>query len=198
MQKKIIIPVIIIFLLLLLCGSYLLIKFIKDRSAEQEDSKVKETNGLDSSTIDIEITSSAFTNNSPIPSKYTCEGEDINPPLEISNVPEGTISLALVIDDPNAPAGSWIHWIVWNINPNTEEILENSTPEGSVVGKNSWNRNSYGGPCPPVGEHQYIFKIYALDTRLDIDESKGIDGFEDAIGDHVLAFKGLMGTYTTP
>ena len=109
--------------------------------------------------------SSVFSNNETIPKKYTCDGDDINPELAIKGVPEEAKSLVLIMDDPDAPVGTWDHWIVFNI-PVTAKIEENSIP--GTEGVNSFRRQSYGGPCPPSGTHRYFFKFYALDTELDL------------------------------
>jgi len=114
----------------------------------------------------LRLTSSAFDHNGDIPAKYTCQGDDINPPLKISSVPDGTTSLVLVVDDPDAPVGVWDHWIVWNIAAETASISENSIPQGAVQGANSWGRNDYGGPCPPTGTHRYRFSLYAISDAL--------------------------------
>ncbi len=119
----------------------------------------------------MQLTSPAFQPNQSILSKYTCDGENINPPLQISEVPEEAKSLALVVDDPDAPMGTFDHWVMWNISPETTTIEEAKVPEGAVQGKNNFGNNSYGGPCPPSGTHHYHFKVYALDTQLELDPS---------------------------
>ena len=113
----------------------------------------------------FKVSSSAFENNTHIPRKYTCDGADINPPLKIENVPPGARSLALIVDDPDAPGGVWVHWVAWNIDPSIAEIKENSLPKGSIQGQNDFRRQGYGGPCPPA-THRYFFKLYALDAGL--------------------------------
>lgn len=139
---------------------------------------------------------SVFEHNSVISPKYTCDGEDVNPPLKISEIPEGTASLALIVDDPDAPAGTWVHWVVFNIDPKTTRIEENSVPENSIQGVNSFNKNDYGGPCPPSGTHRYFFKIYALDTPLNLDSSAGKSDVEAAMQGHILASAELVGLYS--
>ena len=109
----------------------------------------------------MQITSQAFSNNRSIPQKYTCEGDDVNPPLAIQNISEKTKSLALIVDDPDAPGGMWVHWVVFNIKV-TDTIDEDSVP--GTKGINDFRKKDYGGPCPPSGTHHYYFKIYALDT----------------------------------
>jgi Raf kinase inhibitor-like YbhB/YbcL family protein len=114
------------------------------------------------------IWSPAFENNGQIPAKYTCDGANVNPPMKIENVPREAKSFALFFDDVDAPRGSYVHWIVWNIDPGIKEIRENSVPEGAVQGLNDFKKNNYGGPCPPRRAHRYVFKIYALDAQLNL------------------------------
>jgi len=140
----------------------------------------------------LKITSPAFENNGLIPSKYTCDGQDINPPLRIEGIPEGTQTLALVLDDPDAPMGTWDHWIVWNIPP-TSKIEENSVP--GTEGMNSFRRQSYGGPCPPGGTHRYFLKAYALDTKLALNPNSKKKDVEKAMQGHILAQGELVGLY---
>lgn len=144
---------------------------------------------------DLSITSPAFEHNTSIPGRYTCDGRDISPPLLIESVPNGTESLALIMDDPDAPVGIWVHWILWNIPPHTREIKENRPPSGTVLGLNNWNRISYGGPCPPYGTHRYYFKLYALDTTLNLAPASTRADLERAMQGHILAQGELMGTY---
>ncbi len=140
----------------------------------------------------LKVTSPAFEQNGDIPAKYTCDGEDVNPPLRLESVPQNTKSITLIIDDPDAPMGTWVHWVVWNI-PSTEMIQENSIP--GVEGMNDFQRNSYGGPCPPSGVHRYVFKAYALDTRLDLPASSRKRDVEKAMEGHILAKGELVGRY---
>ncbi len=140
----------------------------------------------------MKITSPAFTHNAMIPQKYTCQGKDISPPLAISNIPEGAVSLALVIDDPDAPGRTWDHWIIWNIKP-TGEIKEDSAP--GTQGKNSWGRQDYGGPCPPSGTHRYFFKLYAIDTEMDLPAGATKATLEAAMKGHILEQAELIGLY---
>ncbi|TFF84411.1 YbhB/YbcL family Raf kinase inhibitor-like protein, partial [Candidatus Heimdallarchaeota archaeon] len=121
---------------------------------------------------DFKLSSPVFKHNGSIPKKYTCQGEDISPPLKIANIPDKTKSLVLIVDDPDAPVGTWIHWLAWDIDPKITNIEEASTPKGATIGKNSWGKNEYGGPCPPKGEHRYFFKLYALDKTLNINSRK--------------------------
>lgn len=140
------------------------------------------------------IKSSAFENNTPIPRKYTCDGEDVNPPLAFDGVPRAASSLALVVDDPDAPSGPWTHWVVWDIPATTSTIATGQDPAG-VVGENSWHRNAYGGPCPPRGEHRYRFTLYALDTTMELAPDAGPGELGRAMKGHVLATAQLVGRY---
>jgi len=144
---------------------------------------------------ELKLTSPVFENNGKIPGKYTCQGDDINPRLDISGVPSDAKSLVLIMDDPDAPAGVWDHWILFNM-PVVSKIEENSVPSGAVQGKNSWGKNEYGGPCPPSGEHRYVFKLYALDITLDLDFSADKKDVEKAIEEHILAQTKLVGLYS--
>ena len=140
----------------------------------------------------LAVSSPVFKNNGTIPSKYTCDGVNINPPLFIEHVPAGAKSLALIVDDPDAPAGIWVHWVLWNIHPETKEIRENSVPNGAQQGMNDFRKRSYGGPCPPSGTHSYIFIIYALNTE----HLEGVNkrNFFDKVEEHILdkaVLKGL-------
>ncbi len=129
------------------------------------------------------VTSPAFENNKSIPRMYTCDGEDVNPPLNIKALPEGTKSLVVIVDDPDAPMGTWEHWNVWNIAP-TNKINENSIP--GTEGLNDFGKHSYGGPCPPSGVHRYFFKVYALDTELSLPINSRKKDIEKALSKHVL------------
>jgi len=146
---------------------------------------VKTDNGL-------KIRSVAFSHGGYIPPRYTCEGENVNPPLEISDIPENTKTLALTVEDPDAPRGVYDHWIAWNIPPN-EAIEENSRP--GISGKNSFGNTGYGGPCPPSGSHRYFFKVYALDSDLNIQAGSDKKTLQEAMKDHVLGSGELMGQY---
>lgn len=142
---------------------------------------------------ELRISSPAFKMNGEIPIKYTCDGADINPPLLIEGIPEGTQSLVLIVDDPDAPGGTWDHWIVWNI-PLVETIEEDSVP--GTEGLNDFKKHSYGGPCPPSGTHRYFFKVYALDTTLDLPTTITKTNVEQAMVGHILAKGELIGLYT--
>jgi Raf kinase inhibitor-like YbhB/YbcL family protein len=141
---------------------------------------------------ELSVKSEAFQNNQRIPFKYTCDGEGINPPLKINGVPSETKSLVLILEDPDAPSGRFTHWLVWNISPQGE-IFENSLP--GVQGTNSSGRTSFAKPCPPSGTHRYIFKAYALDTELNLDEGSSRQDLERAMQNHVIAKGELTGLY---
>ena len=143
----------------------------------------------------MKIQSAAFEHNQSIPRKFTCDGDNVNPPLAFSGVPEGTKGLALIMDDPDAPRGLWVHWTVWNILPQTTEILENSRFEGAIEGTTSFGKPGYGGPCPPDREHRYFFKLYALDTVLSLDKSSTKEELERAMEGHILSRTELIGLY---
>ncbi len=143
----------------------------------------------------MEITSPVFTNNQSIPNKYTCEGDGVNPPLEFKNVPKEAASLALIVDDPDAPSGTWVHWTLWNIDPTTTAILENSIPFKAIAGQTSSGQNVYGGPCPPSGTHRYFFKLYALDAKLSLSSFSLKEDLEKAMAGHMISQAELVGLY---
>jgi Raf kinase inhibitor-like YbhB/YbcL family protein len=140
----------------------------------------------------LTVQSSAFKNDGKIPTQYSCEGKGINPPLTITGIPTATVSLALIVDDPDAPNGTFDHWVMWNIPP-TGKIDENSAP--GVQGKNGRSENKYTGPCPPSGIHHYYFKVYALDTKLSLPMSTDKKALMEAMIGHTLAKGELVGTY---
>ena len=141
---------------------------------------------------ELTVSSPVFENNGLIPAKYTCDGDDINPPLRIEGIPKETVSLTLIVDDPDAPRGTWVHWVVWDIPP-TERIEENSVP--GTEGLNDSRRRTYGGPCPPSGTHRYFFKVYALDNRLNLRPDSRKADVERAMGTHVIAKGEIVGLY---
>ena len=140
------------------------------------------------------LTSTAFADGGTIPEIYTCDGSNISPPLEFSNIPEGTESLALVVNDPEAPSGNWVHWAVWNIPTSTVGLHAGEKLSGAIQGLTSFGRNGYGGPCPPEGEHQYFFNLYALDTTLNLQAVYGIK-LEKTIESHIIQKAELIGKY---
>ncbi len=148
----------------------------------------------------MKILSSAFQHEGMIPVKYTCKGEDISPPLKWENAPAGTRSFALICDDPDAPVGTWDHWLVFNIPSSDTELKEGipAQPElanGARHGSNSWGRNDYGGPCPPFGTHRYFFKLYALDILLALKPGAKKKEIMKAVEKHILAEAELMGKF---
>jgi Raf kinase inhibitor-like YbhB/YbcL family protein len=144
---------------------------------------------------EMKIISPTFSEGEIIPSTYTCDGKNINFPLQFSNIPQQTASLALIIDDPDAPLGTFTHWMVWNIKPNITEIPEHSVPEFAVQGINSWGGESYRGPCPPSGEHRYITTLYALDSGFGTPANKTREDINRAIKGHIIGEARLMGKY---
>ena len=144
----------------------------------------------------MDITSDSFEDNQSIPSQYTCDGGDVNPPLSIGGIPEETESLALIVTDPDAPAGTWSHWIVFNIPPDADEIDEDSIPPDAAQGVNDFGNMSWGGPCPSEGEHHYVFTVYALDTMLDLPEGADRQAVEGAMEGHIIEQAELIGVYS--
>ncbi|MDD5437651.1 MAG: YbhB/YbcL family Raf kinase inhibitor-like protein [Patescibacteria group bacterium] len=142
----------------------------------------------------MQITSPAFSHQQPLPAKYTCDGNEISPPLNIEGIPAETKSLALILNDPDAPSGDFVHWVVFNIPPLVKEIEEGQTPPG-VVGRNTLGTNAYVSPCPPSGEHRYTFKLYALDSMVDLPSSTTKDELLEAIRSHVITQTELIGLY---
>jgi hypothetical protein len=150
--------------------------------------------------VALEVISPAFEPAKPIPGKYTCDGRDISPPLRWGGVPEGAQTLVLICDDPDAPMGTWVHWVVYDIPPSVDSLAENvpksdTIPCGGRQGKTDFGRVGYGGPCPPGGTHRYFFKIYALDTVLNLPPGKTKNDIEQAMKGHVIAQGELFGTY---
>ena len=143
----------------------------------------------------MKITSSAFQEGGNIPSKFSCDGADTSPPLQISEIPSGAKGLVLIVDDPDAPSGLFTHWAVWNISPQTSSIVEGSAPKG-VQGTNDFGKSGYGGPCPPSGTHRYYFKIFALDRELDLPFGAKRGQLDAAMKGHVVAQGELMGRYS--
>jgi hypothetical protein len=146
--------------------------------------------------IDMKITSSAFEHNQEIPSKYTCDADNINPELSFSDIPEAAKSLVLICHDPDAPKeGGWTHWIVINMDPTTTGISENSKPGSGLETTTDFDQTEYGGPCPPSGSHRYYFYLYALDTTLELAASATKEEVEAAMKGHILEKAELMGKY---
>ena len=151
--------------------------------------------------VSIEITSSAFAHETAIPTRFSCKGEDVSPALTWGEPPAGTQSFALIMDDPDAPVGTWDHWLLFNIPVAARGLPEAfpsdaTLPDGSMSGKNSWGTTGYGGPCPPSGTHRYFFKLYALDEMLAISAGASKGELEKAMVGHILAKGELTGTFT--
>jgi Raf kinase inhibitor-like YbhB/YbcL family protein len=151
----------------------------------------------------LTLSSPAFGPNASIPAKHTCEGDDVSPALAWSGVPPGAKSLVLIVDDPDAPdpaapRTTWVHWVLYDVPPSSTGLPEGATaatlPAGARDGLNDWRRPGYGGPCPPIGRHRYVHKLYALDTTLDVREPTKAD-LETAMEGHILARGELVGTY---
>jgi Raf kinase inhibitor-like YbhB/YbcL family protein len=169
-----------------------------------------ETGGESAATNDQEkvipmiLSSTAFEHEGEIPSRYTCDGQDISPPLGWNDVPDGAKSLALIVDDPDAPDPkapkmTWVHWVLYNVPPNAsllpEDVKASDLPAGTLEGLNDWKRTGYGGPCPPIGRHRYFHKLYALDVVLPDLGKPTKTKLEEAMKGHILAVAELVGTY---
>lgn len=195
MKTKLIIPIALLVIILGGVGFWVL-----QQQPAEEISEVVSTTPALVETIDeagaMQIASSAFLPNEIIPTKYTCDGEDISPPLAFTDVPEETKSLSLIVDDSDAPAGTWVHWVAWNIDPTTEALEEGRLPAGTEEGINDFGKTGYGGPCPSSGTHRYFFKLYALDTAFDLPASTDKEALLAAIEGHILAQAELVGRYS--
>jgi len=185
MRKRILLLGSIITNLILILGSRIVVTTVSNPTGE--------------STNSFNLMSPNFTNGSYIPNRYTCMGLNINPELEMSGVPAETQSLALILDDPDAIAVAgytWVHWLLWNITPSITVIEENSVPKNAIQGLNSWDKTDYGGPCPPKGrDHEYFFKLYALDIELSI-SSTHVDNLMEAMEGHIINKAVLTGWYS--
>lgn len=149
--------------------------------------------------MSLTLSSSAFKDGEKIPKQYSCNGSNISPPLEWKNIPPEAKSFVLIMDDPDAPAGTWVHWILVNIPPGVKSLSENLTipPEGAAFARNSWNRNDYSGPCPPSGTHRYYFTLYALDQLLPFNKRMNKAEIEKIIKGHVIESAELMGKFSS-
>ena len=176
MNKMLIVIVFVIILIVFFSYS----KFFKADDKEENKDKMKVT--------------SVFPSNGKIPSKYTCDGENISVPLEVIDIPGNAKTLAIISDDPDAPSGMWVHWVVWNISVsgNSKTIEEGTSP--GTEGITDFGSKGYGGPCPPSGTHRYFFKVYALDTELSLEDATKSD-LEKAMKGHIIQEAELMGTY---
>lgn len=161
--------------------------------------KIKRLKDLLVIKIVLQIMSTEFEHNGNIPKKFSCDGENINPLLNIKNIPKGTKSLALIMDDPDARIGNWVHWVLWNINPakaSSVIIRQDSIPAGAVAGANSDKALKYHGPCPPTGTHRYFFKVYALNSMLQLKQGSGKDEVIKSIEGHIIEEASLIGLYS--
>lgn len=183
----------LIFIIVVLAGVGILTLLNYQKS--QKPAESISVSGLNEEENNMKISSPEFSSYQFIPSKYTCDGGDVNPPLAISGVPKDSKSLVLIMDDPDAPAGTWTHWTVWNINPSVAGIAENSVPAGSIQGVTSFGKPGYGGPCPPDGQHRYFFKLYALDILLDLSSAADASEIVKAMEGHINATTELVGFY---
>ncbi|MFL6538358.1 MAG: YbhB/YbcL family Raf kinase inhibitor-like protein [Chthoniobacterales bacterium] len=143
----------------------------------------------------LDVTSPAFKSGGNIPAQFSCNGANVNPPLSVAKVPANAICLAVALVDPDAPGGTFTHWLVWNVDPKTSEIAANSVPDTAVQGTNDFGNTGYGGPCPPSGTHRYYFRVFALDAKLPLKPGAKAAQFEKAIAGHVIARGELMGRF---
>jgi len=146
----------------------------------------------------MKILSPAFPDGGKIPARYTADGENISPPLQITGAPPAAKSLVVVVDDPDAPNGTWTHWLVWNLKPDLKQIAEGVVPSGAVQGSNDFRKSNYGGPSPPSGVHRYVFKLYALDEPLNLPATTNRKALDAALRGHILAEAKWMGHYERP
>ncbi|MFN2112947.1 MAG: YbhB/YbcL family Raf kinase inhibitor-like protein [Anaerolineales bacterium] len=163
--------------------------------AESQAQEEEGSNGEGEGPMVMALTSPFFNNGESIPSQFTCDGEDISPELDWFGTPGETVTLALIMDDPDAPVGTWVHWVLYNLPFDLNGLRQGETGVG-VDGLNSWGRTGYGGPCPPSGTHRYFFKLYALDVELDLGSRADKASLLAAIEGHVIGQAELMGTYS--
>ena len=161
----------------------------------EEEADAEETEAEGETPMEMTLSSPAFMEGEAIPLKFSCDGENLSPELIWSGIPEGTASLVFILDDPDAPVGVWVHWVLFNLPADSAGLAEGATGQG-VDGLNSWGETGYGGPCPPGGTHRYIHKLYALDIILDLEAGATVDAIEAAMEGHILNQAELMGTYT--
>ncbi len=165
-------------------------------AANSNGGKKAMPDGNVSTTTDLQIVSPAFRDGAAIPIQYTCRGQNVNPPLNFISVPSGTRSLTLIMHDPEAPVGDYVHWIVWDIPASTETVAVNSVPVGAVQGLNSNGQNGYIGPCPPSGTHRYMFELYTLDSNLSLPANTTRDQLVKAMQGHVIEQHTLTGLFS--
>jgi len=146
-----------------------------------------------SASAQIAVTSSVFSSGGTIPAQFTCKGANHNPPLQLQNIPKNAKSLVLIVDDPDAPGGTFNHWLMWNLDPAISQIGQATEPTGAVQGTNDFGNLGYGGPCPPSGTHRYYFRIFALDRKLDLRAGAKRSALEGAMKGHILARGELIG-----
>jgi len=196
MKRTLLFILAVFFVSALLASGYLL--YQKVINQDQAQKRIEENKNQNKQ---MSLSSIAFADDSNIPDKYTCKGENISPPLTISHAPSNAKSLAIIMDDPDAakePSGNgqtFDHWVVFNISPAIAKITENSSLSGSNLGNNSFGRTKYGGPCPPTMEHTYVFKLYALDKKLDLKDGASRTEVEQAISGHIISQAQLTGRY---
>jgi hypothetical protein len=194
----------IFFVILIFAGAVLFLLFSENRKTSPV-SKAKRV-ATEKVNSNMKIVSSAFQNNAKIPSIYTCDGKNVNPPLGFIDVPNNTKNLALIVDDPDAPSKIWVHWVIYNIDPKAQKVEENSVPQGGVKGMTDFGRSGYGGPCPPPaspeqlqrgesGTHRYFFKLYALDATLDLPKNATKQMVEEKMQGHIIDKTELIGLY---
>lgn len=187
MSKKILI-IFILFLSAVFLSVFIVFTAVKNPS--------QPTKPLITNLLTMQVISPEFKNNEIIPGKFTCDGLNINPALKIYGIPDSATSLAIIINDPDSINNDWTHWVVWNIDPKTELITENSVPTNAVTGKTDFNDNKYSGPCPTIGTHRYFFHLYALDTTLNIPENSTKTDLLKAMEGHLIMEAKLIGIYS--
>lgn len=170
--------------------------FLYNYTGTGKGEKVKEGIGTEVEKTKMKISSPAFQNSQIIPDKYTCKGQDVNPPLVFEEVPLGAKGLVLIMDDPDAPMGIWVHWVLFNMDYETPSIEENSVPRSAVLGINDFGRTDYGGPCPHSGTHRYYFKLYALDTELNLSEGATKAEIEAIMKNRIMEQAELVGLFS--
>jgi hypothetical protein len=192
---------IVIFIAIIILG--LVVFVLYKYSGKRTVTFVNQDQNLTNTTTPMNISSPSFLDNQTIPKQYTCDGDGINPELDFANMPAEAKTLALVISDPDAPTGTWIHWLMWNISASTTKISQNSIPGGAVQGQGSSGQNVYGSACPPVpsvaegpaGIHHYIFTVYALDSALNLPSYSTADKLQAAMQGHIITQAQLVGVY---
>lgn len=181
---------------LLLFSLVSIILFSKSENKKREIKlRLQPTKTVAKQTYSMTIASPSFANNTFIPAKYTCDGGNMSPSLSFSDIPKETKSLALIVDDPDAPSKTWVHWTVFNLHPGTTTFPEGFVPDGNIEGMTDFGKPGYGGPCPPSGTHHYHFKLYALDTSLVLGRSATKEDIEEAMKGHILEKAELIGLY---